>query len=287
MANTEEEYFSAPEDDDTPIFIIHEKIIDRKDDNTFFIKLTFRELLAYTGYWCYNRTICSEKVAELYTSLCECYNIPFILHAIYDEKHNDPVRKLLILDGQHRREAIKQYIETNDKSWDCPHCVWICVYKYNNAETHQTAPVLDLFKKINNNRIFNMSELPDTFIIDLVKEICEIPHFKKQKAIGTNVQTNSCHSPCIHKKELNTLFTNNKEEIKATNLTLTQLVENVQKINHRLSMKSFDELYVPCQRNTEKVRYQKAVSKGFFLNLKNSKYTPDVWVKFVNEPNRL
>jgi hypothetical protein len=197
------------------------------------------------------------------------------------------VRKLLILDGQHRREAIKQYIETNDKSWDCPHCVWICVYKYNNAETHHTAQVLELFKKINNNRIFNPSELPDTFIIDLVKEICEIPHFKKQKAIGTNVQTNSCHSPCIHKKELNTLFTNNKDEIKTTNLTLKQLIENIQKINHRLSMKSFDELYVPSQRNTEKVRYQKAVSKGFFLNLKNSKCIPEVWIKFIRNPDAI
>lgn len=50
-------------------------------------------------------------------------------------------------------------------------------------------------------------------------------------------------------------------------------------------MKPFDELYIPSQRNTEKIRYQKAVSKGFFLNLKNSKYTPDVWIKFVNNPD--
>jgi hypothetical protein len=284
MSQTDE-YFSAPEEDDIPVFNINDKIIDKKDDNTFFIKLSFRELLAYTGYWCYNRTICAEKVEELYSSLCISYNIPFILHAIYDEKHTDTVRKLLILDGQHRREAVKQYIENKDKTWDCPHCVWLCVYKYSNAETHHMHQILDLFKKINNNRVFNTSELPDTFIIDLVKELCEIQHFKNKKAIGTNISTSTCHSPCIHKKELNILFTNNKEEIKASNLTLQQLIENIQKINHRLSMKPFDELYIPSQRNTEKIRYQKAVSKGFFLNLKNSKYVPDVWIKFVNNPD--
>jgi hypothetical protein len=282
-----EDYFSAHEEDDTPVFNIHEKIIDKKDDNTFFIKLTFRELLAYTGYWCYNRTICNEKVDELYTSLCECYSVPFILHAIYDEKHTDAVRKLLILDGQHRREAIKKYIDDNDKNWDCQHCVWVCVYRCSNSETHSTSHALELFKKINNNRVFNSDELPDTFIIDLVKVLCEVPHFKNNKGIGSNIQTNSCHSPCIHKKELNALFTNNKEEIKSTNLGVIQLVENIQRINHKLSIKSYDELYVPSQRNTEKLRYQKAVSKGFFLNLKNSKYTPDVWIKFVNSPDAL
>ena len=71
-----EEYFSAHEEDDIPVFNIYDKIIDKKGDDVFFIKLSFRELIAYTGYWCYNRTICQEKVDELYTSLCSAYNVP-------------------------------------------------------------------------------------------------------------------------------------------------------------------------------------------------------------------
>lgn len=279
-----EDYYSADDNvDDIAVFNIHDKIIDKKDDDTFFIKLSFRELIAYTGYWCYNRRICQEKVDELYKSLCDSDNIPFILHAIYDEKHTDQVRRLLILDGQHRREAIKKYIETHDKDWTCTYHVWICVYKFNHSETHNTQNIIELFKKINNNRVFDAGELPDTFIIDLVNAVCEIPLFKKNKVIGTNVMTNTCHAPCIHKKELNALFTKHADNIKSGNNTVAELVENIQTINHKLSLKPYDELYNPSQRNGEKLRYQKAVTKCFFLNLKNSRYSPDVWIKYVND----
>lgn len=280
-----EEYYSADDNaEDIAVFNIHDKIIDKKDDDTFFIKLSFRELIAYTGYWCYNRTICEEKVDELYRSLCDdAYNIPFILHAIYDEKHTDQVRRLLILDGQHRREAIKKYIESHDKDWTCTHCVWICVYKFKHSETHNTEKVIKLFKKINNNRVFDAAELPDTFIIDLVKAVCEIPLFKKNKVIGTNVMTNTCHAPCIHKKELNALFTKHADFIKSGNKSIAELVANIQTINHQLSLKAYDELYAPSQRNAEKIRYQKAVTKCFFLNLRNSKFGTEVWVKWLND----
>jgi len=272
-------------DDNIPVFNINDNIIDKKSENVFLIKLKFREFLAYTNYWCFNRKICEEKVDELYNSLCKDYDIPFILHAVYDEKHSDPVRKLLILDGQHRREAIYKYIETHDKDWTCDYSVWIWVYKIADAETHNTPQVLELFRKINNNRVFSADELPDTFIIDLVQQLCEVSLFRKKKVIGTNNLTNTCHAPCIHKKELNTLFSGHKDLLKNSNKTIKELVENIQKINHKISLKSFDELYYANYRIQEKIRYQKAVEKGFFLNLKNSKYSPDIWIKFVCNPD--
>lgn len=46
---------------------------------------------------------------------------------------------------------------------------------------------IELFKKINNNRVFDASELPDTFIADLVNMVCKIPHYKKNRVIGTRI----------------------------------------------------------------------------------------------------
>lgn len=279
-----EEYLQVYDDEEIPVFNIYDKVIDKKSDDVFFIRLSFRELIAYSGYWCYNRTICQEKVDELYSSLCTSYNIPFILHAIYDDKHKDPVRRLLILDGQHRREAIKKYLDINDKDWSCQNSVWICVYNLEHSESH-IPQVIELFKKINNNRIFDKCELPDMFIADLVNMVCEIPHYKNNKAISTNSITNTCHSPCIHKKELNALFVKNTDIIKSKNASIQLLTSNIQIINNRLSLKSYEELYLLSQRTSEKIRYQKAVTKGFFLNLKNSKFSPETWIKFINNPN--
>ena len=265
-----------------PIFDIASNIIDKKSDDVFLIKLKFREFLAYTNYWCFNRKICQDKVNELYDSLCKDYDMPFILHAVYDEKHTDAVRKLLILDGQHRREAVQEYIEKHDNEWNCPHYVWIWVYAIPDSETHNMTQVLNLFKRINNNRVFGEDELPDTFIMELVQQLCDLPLLKKKKVIGSNNLANTCHAPCIHKKELNTLFNVHKDIIKSSHKSIQELVANIMKINHKISIKPYDELYSPSQRPKETARYSKAVEKGFFLNLKNSKYTPETWIKFIN-----
>lgn len=284
-----DEYFSAAEEDDIiQVFDIYKNIIDKKDENTFMIKMSFRDVLAYTTSWCFNRKINEEKVNEIYESLKISYLIPFILHAIYDEKHTNPISKILILDGQHRVEAIRKYLAT-DISGQCDYNVWICIYKVNYSETNNTNMVLDMFKKINNNRIVSEEEIPDTFIMDLVNNICNIQLFKKNKAIGMNMNTNSCHQPCIHKKELNTLLTENKKLIKDSNISISELIENIQKINHKLSMKSYEDLYAPRYRNIvkEQNRYKEAVAKKFFLNLKNSLYPPDIWLKYLIKPNEL
>lgn len=289
-----DEYFSAGEAadagedeicEDIPIFNIHDKIIDMKDDNTFFISMSFRELIAYSKSWCFNRRIDEAKVKELYAELCTAYHIPYILHAVYDETHKDSVRKLLILDGQHRLEVIKEYVKEKDTEQDCNYKVWVCVYKINHSETSNTKDVIEIFKKINKNRVFDESELPDTYIIDVVKKLCEVKAFKKTKAIRQNMLNNTCHSPFIHVKELNALMNGHKETLKNSNKTVDELVQNIVKLNHIISMKSFEELYTPANRATEKIKYQKAIAIGFFLNLKKSKYPPDVWIRFVCNPD--
>lgn len=285
-----DEYFSASEEDDnnTQIFNISNNIIDKKDENTFLIKMSFKDVLAYTTSWCFNRKINEEKVNEIYNSLKTSYVIPFILHAIYDEKHTNPIAKILILDGQHRVEAIRKYL-ASDIAGQCDYNVWICIYKVNYSETNNTNTALDMFKKINNNRVVSEEEFPDTDTIDLVNNICNIQLFKKNKAIGMNINTNTCHQPCIHKKELNTLLTENKKLIKDSGLNLQQLIENIQIVNHKLSMKSYEELYAPRYRNItkEQNRYKEAVAKKFFLNLKNSLYSPDIWLKYLIKPDDL
>lgn len=284
MSTTLEDYFSA-EDDDYSQFDINTKIIDTKDDNTVFISLSFRELLVYSDNWCYNRTISTEKVDEIYESLCSNYNIPFILHAVYDEHHNNSLAKLLILDGQHRKEAIRKYIKQNDMNMDCPHKVWICVYKINYSETNNTNTVVDIFKKINNNRIFDEKELPNTFIIDLIKSICNIPAFRKNNVIKTNENNLTAHAPFIHKKELNTLFNQHQDVLKSSNLSILELTNNIQIINHRISLIKFEDLYTVANRKLESNRYQKAVAKNFFLNLKNSKIPTEVWITYICKPD--
>lgn len=278
---------SDQENDRLQQFDINTSIIDHISSSVFMIRISFRELLAYTQNWCYNRNIDATKVDEIYESLCESYCMPFILQAVYDEKYQHPITKLLLLDGQHRKEAIRKYIETKDVNMDCPHHVWICVYKISNSETTNTDQVIELFKKINNNRIFKADELPDTFVVDLTKAICDAPAFRRKNCIKTNDNHKTAQAPCIHKKELHAIFNKHKELIKEGKKTLAELVQNIQIINHKLSLMKYQELYTISHRSQEVGRYEKAVSIGFFLNMKNSRFGPDVWIKYINCPESL
>ena len=80
----------------------------------------------------------------------------------------------------------------------------------------------------------------------------------------------------------------NKDLLKKSGKTIHELINNIIKINHILSMKSYEDIYPIGNRNADNVKkYSKAVSIGFFLNLKKSKYPPDVWVKFINVPENI
>lgn len=289
IINMSTEVFYEAEEDDF-FQIKDEIIIDRFNDKTFQIKMSFRELCVYSTPWCYNRAVNEEKVTELYESLCKSYDIPFVLHAVHDEMHSNPISKILILDGQHRLEAIKRYIAENDSSFECSHKAYVHIYKINNAETENTDEVIELFKKINNHRVFNASDMPSTTIVDLVKSIYCLPQFNKNKCkpIKSNVNTQTCHYPNMHTRELNTLFNQNREMIENGKDTIEQLTQNIKEINHKISLIPFGErLYNRSALTKEKEKYDKAFKNGFFLNLKNSKYPKEEWIKFINNPSAM
>lgn len=282
-----EVYYEAEEE--VQIFQIRDEIIiDKFNEDTSLIKMTFRELSVYSASLFYNRTIDDAKVTELYESLCKSYEIPFVLHAIQDDMQSNSTSKILILDGQHRVEAIRRYIAEKDSSFECTYKAYVHIYKINYAETKNAGKVIDLFRKINNHRVFDESDMPSTFITDLVNSIASLPQFKRFKPIKFNENTRTCHQPQMHAKELNALFNQNREMIENGGNTIEQLTQNIKDINHKISIKPFDDrLYNRSVLTKEREKFDKAQTMGFFLNLKNSKYPKEVWVKFINDPGAM
>lgn len=280
---SEEEYFSTSDDESFDIF---SNVIDKKDDDTLLLKISFIHLNHYFKNWCFNREVNNEKINEIYESLKVSYSIPFVMHAVFDQSRSD--NKFLLIDGQHRYNAIDLLRKSVDYLDYDSYNVWIWIYKIDKAESDNVSKVVDIFKKINNNRIFNDAELPDLFIIDLVNAIANVPAFKKSKVIGDNDKRNICHHPCIHKKQLNAYFNSNKDLIIKSKKNINDLVSNILIINHKLGLKKYEEMYIGKNRNkTTLDKWNKAVSKNFFLNLKDSNYTPEIWIKFITDASIL
>jgi hypothetical protein len=256
-------------------FTITDNIIDKKDDNTILCKINFIDIVSHSTSWCYNRKIYEEKVDELFNELQYFYDIPYILHGIYDDTKE--TKKILILDGQHRINAINLFIVKKNIEISQNTYVWIWLYKIDNSETINVHKAISIFRKINNNRLLEEGDLPDEFMICIINELCKVPLFKK--CIGQKANNNTCRSPLIHKKELNEALNVYKKELH--NKRIDMIIRHIVQMNDVLAEKTFDELYEPRYRKTEAKRYEKAKEIGFYLNLKNSKYSILQWIKEI------
>lgn len=266
-------------------FDINTKKIYDINKNTFLVKLSIRDIIE-TSNWCYNREIKEDRVEELFNDfigyLHDNKNISpiWIFTGIYDEYGEN--NNIFMIDGQHRKKVLEKYLSIYDIDMNC-NMEFICIlYEINYCETHNKKNVIELFKKINNNRQFNKEELPDDFISDLVNSLSLENVFKN--GIKYNKNNEKAHEPCIHKKELNTFFNKYKDELKEMEINI--IIQNLKKINNILSLKTYKELYGNKSKKKESY-HTKAKQIKFYLNLKNSKYPPEEWIKYIKYPDNL
>ena len=279
----DDDYFSSNDEDIPSQFNIIDKIIDKINDDMYIVKLTAREIVD-TSNWCYNREINDERVQELYDYFINNVNKNdnmspiWMFQAIYDSKSEG--NKIYILDGQHRKKVLTKYLLEYDENMNFNATYYCTIYNINYCESVNKKKAIELFKKINNNRQFKEEELPDDFIAELV----DVISYDSVLKFGIKIKDNNdkAQEPCIHKKELNTLFNINKEKIK--NMTFDEILINLKKINNRLSLKDYKELYGNKGKKKE-TYHNKAKQLKFYLNLKTSKYPSSEWIKFIDKPN--
>jgi hypothetical protein len=127
-------------------------------------------------------------------------------------------------------------------------------------------------------------------------KLCSVKRFK-----GKAILSNKCEisrQPKINKKEVfNLLNTNkpilenflakysvNKNNLIITDDILQQFIENIDEINHRISLKGINNLYSDNQLAQNRGFYEQAVELGFYLNLKKSNYSKEVWIQYISNP---
>lgn len=251
------------------------KIIYTKNENIRLIKVNYRWLNHYTKNWLYNRSLSNEKVDELYEEIKTnsnklCWN----LHAFFNKSNNE----VIILDGQHRREAIKKYLELNDNDMSNEDEILIWLYDIEDEETNEEY-LIDLFIKLNNNEPIDRRILPSKRKINLFNLIINDSCFKK--AIRQNENTNEARSPYISKKQvkniidiiINKIPLLNNEEI------LIKMKEINKKISNMATIENIEEqLFKRKLNKKEKEIIDECFEIKFYLNIKNSIYDNFKWI---------
>ena len=284
-----------PNTTNIPFFNITDKIIDKINDAKYLIKIGFRELLAYASPIVFNRELEQTKIDELYASIADGYAIPFTIDAIYDKKSKIDEKIIKIINGNHRHGAIQKYITAHDKYFSCDYKVYVWIYAVDECETTNVKQSIELYTKINNHLPFKEPIIVDINVMEFLNKLCRQKRFK---GLILSNQCETSRQPRINKKELFNLLNTNKDilenflskySVNKNNLIITedilsQFIENINEINHLLSLKGINSLYSDTQLSQNRTYYEQAVEVGFFLNLKKSNYPKEIWVKYLCNP---
>uniref|UniRef100_A0A6C0I9C1 Uncharacterized protein n=1 Tax=viral metagenome TaxID=1070528 RepID=A0A6C0I9C1_9ZZZZ len=284
-----------PNTTNIPFFNITDKIIDKINDDKYLIKIGFRELLAYASPIVFNRELEQTKIDELYASITNGYAIPFTIDAIYDKKSKIDEKIIKIINGNHRHGAIQKYITAHDKYFSCDYKIYVWIYAVDECETTNVKQSIELYTKINNHLPFKEPIIVDINVMEFLNKLCRQKRFK---GLILSNQCETSRQPRINKKELFNLLNTNKDilesflskySVNKNNLIisediLSQFIENINEINHLLSLKGINSLYSDTQLSQNRTYYEQAVEVGFYLNLKKSNYPKEIWIKYLCNP---
>ena len=279
------------------LFNIAEKIIDKINDSKYLVKIGFRELMAYATPIVFNRDLDKDKIDELYASIVDGYNIHFTIDAIYDPNTIIQDKSIKVINGNHRYGAVCKYITEHDKLFSCNYKVYVWIYVVEDCETTNVNQSISLYTKINSHLPFKEPIIVDINVMAFLDKLCRQKRFKG--LIVTREQSSTAQQPRINKKEIFNLlnaskdilenfvsmYSVNKNNLIITDAILSQFIENINEINHRISLKGINSLYSSDGLIAQnKGYYDQAVELGFFLNLKRSNYSKEVWIKYLCTP---
>jgi hypothetical protein len=287
--DNEEEYCIEEESDYHTSKNFKDNIISKINDNCYMIKISIGDFVCKTKNWTYNREINEEKVNELFEHICsQKYKLgdssDWIITLVYDEFADKCNYNNIVIDGQHRREALRRALENEKINENITiHCI---MHEINYCETANISKTINLFNSVNNNRPLTKIDYPDARSIILVNKIKSdkelVPDTSVIKKNGKE-NGRGANQPFISEKELyNIVYNNSKLWI---HLTDEEAVDNIKKISKKISWVPYENIYTCTETNRK--RYSKALKYKFWLNLKDSeKYNPEVWIKFIATPEQ-
>jgi len=252
-------------------------IIYYKNSGTKLVKATYRDFITNTSNWIYNRRIDEAKVELFLRELTNnSIKIGWTFHSFLDKSSGE----IKLLDGQHRREAIKKFLETSDIDMTNNDEITLWIYEIDN-ELICEEEVINLFITINNNEPVDETMLPSRRKMKLVRMICNNPILKS--GITKNADTIKSRSPYIAPKEVKTIVDKILSNSQLAQFEDEIIISKIKEMNNRISIMAIEE-NLQKLFNKEKISkkekeiIEKARDLRFYLKISGSIYDDFKWI---------
>lgn len=231
-----------------------------------------RDLVEHFKVWSYNRSVNSNHVDNIITSLKNQAQ-PYFFGSI--KMVRDSNGKIEVIDGQHRMIALKNLVTNKDFNMD----VLSEVY---NVDSVESMNIVTMFHEANNNLNVKNGDLPQLKYVDAITNM-------KEKYPNNIKNQKSVHYPSITIPNLNQTLL--RSGIAQTyDISSEQLLSEILMLNHRYgSMKKHElEKKIPhtLKKKFEK-GYEKATKSQFFLGLKGDDWVIDLTTHISKTYKRL
>lgn len=219
--------------------------------------------------WAFNRNLNDEHVQKIYDGLCS-QKKPHLMGSVKvvkDDKNN-----LQVIDGQHRLEALRMFInDYTDKT------ISVFVEMYHVSSIHSDV-VFDLFKIANNNLNVAVEDDVNMMIATLVNRLAEDPELERGIVDKNDGRVNR---PRISKKALYEEFKHNLK-VDHMKLHVSVLVERIKKINKHIAKMDYLQMFGRKETSQFNINMRCNAEKyGFFLNM-SGKFTPERWIGMID-----
>lgn len=268
-------------------FILDSKIIYRNNDNVVTVKLTSREIISICNKWEYNRDIKEERVSQIYEdyvlNIKNEYMPAWMFQIIYDSK----TKKYSLLDGQHRKEALRRYLAKYDIDFKDDKEFLCIVYIIYDCEYENRKLTIDLFNKINDSSPFKIEDKIDMYTTEILDSFMTDETLsrgvRKSVVYKDGKEAQVAHSPFINKNELKKILSINIDKLKTMPIML--IIGNFKIMNNIISLKSDEEMWGGKKTHEDEKKEKKAQQINFYLNLKSSKCPIERIMNYIDKPN--
>jgi hypothetical protein len=160
----------------------------------------------------------------------------------------------------------------DDKDMDFNIDIIVELYIVNDLED---PIVIELYKLANKTLNLSIKDNTDIFIIQLIKAICKDSILKL--GIIDRSTTKKVNRPKISKKELFEKF-RDLFDLSINKKSIPEIINEMKELNHKISLMTDEKIFGNNIKKTHLLQKEKAKKIKFYLNMKDSKYTPEKWI---------
>lgn len=258
--------------------------IIRKNGKIFERKIKASQSISFLSQWNDNRSLDLKHKEEIKQGLIE-ENIPYLFGKI--TLIADKNVRLIVIDGQHRIEAIKELLNEK-KDFDC--IIDYTIYQIvdldniDNINSDIKDEINKIFNIVNKSLPINCEDKKESKSKELTE--CLSSYFNNNGVINIRITNGEMpQKPCISHKSLKDIIFN-ALPLEFENICKKKFVKYVAILNDKYDKMTIQEFYGRKNPSQQKVKqHQKASERKFYLNLDggNGNGIPSEWLKQIFE----